>query len=392
MTDVELVRPEFRTLPAPSMESAAFWTGGAEGQLLIHHCDSCGKLFHPPAPACFRCRSTDVGPRPVSGRATVAAFTINRHMWFPGFPPPYVVAYVELVEQPDVRLTTNILGCPVEDVHIGQAVEVRFEHWDDVWIPVFVPAPGGAREPGVSWLDGAAVISGVGQSEVGRRLGRSGIDLTVEACLRAIADAGLTPDDIDGVATYPGSRADAGFSGAGATELHDVLGLRTSWHLGSGEVAGQLGPTFDAAMAVANGLATHVVSFRSVFESSAQLGGSRAATYQSATRADKMREWMAPYGAPSAANWIAPLRPALHVRVRAHPRTARADRADGRGPTRPATRTRSTAQPLDLDDYLVGPDDLRAAVPPRLRRAVPTVRSPSSCRAARRRPGSDRRR
>ncbi|MET0146953.1 MAG: thiolase family protein [Ilumatobacteraceae bacterium] len=158
----------------------------------------------------------------------------------------------------------------------------------------------------MSWLDGAAVISGIGQSQVGRRLGRSGLDLTVEACLRAIADAGLTPDDIDGVATYPGGRADAGFSGAGANELHDALGLRTRWHLGSPEIAGQLGPTFDAAMAVTNGLANHVVSFRSVWESSAQHGGSRAAMYQTAERADKMREWTAPFGAPSAANWIAP--------------------------------------------------------------------------------------
>lgn len=139
MSDVDHVRPEFRILPDPSMESGAFWAGGADGQLLIHHCNACGKFFHPPAPACFRCRSTDVGPQPVSGRATVATYTINRHQWFPGFPPPYVLAYVELADQPDVRLTTNIVGCAVEDVHIGQEVEVMFEQWDDVWLPLFTP-------------------------------------------------------------------------------------------------------------------------------------------------------------------------------------------------------------------------------------------------------------
>jgi acetyl-CoA acetyltransferase len=157
----------------------------------------------------------------------------------------------------------------------------------------------------MTWLDGAATVTGVGQSQVGRRLGRSGLSLTAEACLRAIADAGLTPDDIDGIATYPGARGDTGFSGAGANELHDALGLRTRWHLGSAEIAGQLGPVFDACMAVATGLATHVVCFRSVFESSAQLGGGRSAIYSAATRADASREWTAPFGAASAANWIA---------------------------------------------------------------------------------------
>ncbi len=46
-----------------------------------------------------------------------------------------------------------------------------------------------------------SVISGIGQSEVGRRLGRTGLELTLDASLEAIADAGLTPDDIDGIAT-----------------------------------------------------------------------------------------------------------------------------------------------------------------------------------------------
>jgi uncharacterized OB-fold protein len=42
-----------------------------------------------------------------------------------------------------MRLTTNILDVDPADVSIGMPVEVRFEHHDDVWIPVFVP--GGAR-------------------------------------------------------------------------------------------------------------------------------------------------------------------------------------------------------------------------------------------------------
>jgi uncharacterized OB-fold protein len=132
-------RPSIRMLPSPSPWSRPFWEGGASRQLLIYRCRNCNCFFHPPAPACFRCRSTNVGPEPVSGHATVATFTINRHPWFDGFPPPYVIAIVELDEDPSVRLTTNIVGCDPEGVRIGQRVDVDFEQWDDVWIPVFRP-------------------------------------------------------------------------------------------------------------------------------------------------------------------------------------------------------------------------------------------------------------
>jgi uncharacterized protein len=139
MSDAMSERPAFRLLPDPTPESAAFWAGGQRGELLIYRCANCGHWFHPPAPACFRCRSRDVAPEPVSGRASVAAFTVNRHQWFEGFPPPYVVAIVELDEEPDVRLTTQIVDCPVDDVRTGMPVEVVFEHREDVWLPLFRP-------------------------------------------------------------------------------------------------------------------------------------------------------------------------------------------------------------------------------------------------------------
>ena len=56
-------------------------------------------------------------------------------------------------------------------------------------------------------LERRAIISGIGQSDVGRRLGRPELELTVDAALAAIADAGLTRDDIDGISTYPGMGA-----------------------------------------------------------------------------------------------------------------------------------------------------------------------------------------
>ena len=49
-----------------------------------------------------------------------------------------------------------------------------------------------------------AIISGAGQSAIGRRLMRDPLALTVDAVLAALDDAGLTTTDVDGIATYPG--------------------------------------------------------------------------------------------------------------------------------------------------------------------------------------------
>ncbi|MCW2717886.1 OB-fold domain-containing protein [Pseudonocardia sp.] len=133
------VAPALRLLPDPTPESLPFWTGGERGELLICRCRSCGHWFHPPAPACFRCRSTEVGPEPASGRGSVAAFTINRQPWIPGFAPPYVVAMIEITDEPGVRVVSNVVDVPVEDVHVGMEVAVFFEQHEDVWVPLFRP-------------------------------------------------------------------------------------------------------------------------------------------------------------------------------------------------------------------------------------------------------------
>jgi len=156
------------------------------------------------------------------------------------------------------------------------------------------------------------VISGVGQSDIGRRLFRDPLELTLDACVAAIEDAGLTTRDIDGISTYPGAAGEPpGFTGAGAVEVHDALRLELGWWSGGLERPGQLGAVIDACLAVAFGLARHVLCFRSVWEGSAQGSGGRAAVMpggssgRSAPRASGFMEWVLPYGAPSAAPWIA---------------------------------------------------------------------------------------
>jgi acetyl-CoA acetyltransferase len=162
-----------------------------------------------------------------------------------------------------------------------------------------------------------AVIAGVGQSQIGRRIYRHPLELTIEAVLRAIADAGLTRADIDGIATYPGNLdVPPGFSGVGVTELQDALRLELSWFAGGLESPGQLGSVINAVAAVAAGYANHVLCFRTVTEASAQGDKGRASVTVGAggggggggpgggVRMGGFMQWTLPYGAPSAANWI----------------------------------------------------------------------------------------
>lgn len=155
----------------------------------------------------------------------------------------------------------------------------------------------------------SCAITGAGRSAVGRRLGRSPLDLTLEAAVAAIGDAGLTPADIDGICTYPGGYADltAGYGGPPPAAVQDALRLELTWFSGSAELPGQSGALVQACMAVATGLARHVLVYRTVTESTAQGARGRGAVLPGAGTAAGYGEWSAPFGGVSAVNWLAPL-------------------------------------------------------------------------------------
>lgn len=130
--------PVLRLLPKLSDDVAFFWTSGQDGVLRFLHCNACGDFVHPPAPVCRRCLSRDVSPAAVSGRGHVETFTVNHQQWIPGS-DTYIIAWVSIDEQPDVRLTTNLVDVDPADVRIDMPVRVVFEHVEDVWFPLFTP-------------------------------------------------------------------------------------------------------------------------------------------------------------------------------------------------------------------------------------------------------------
>lgn len=140
------VAPEIptRMLPAINEHNRAFWTGGADGHLLIARCSQCELWVQPPAADCPDCGGELVA-RAVSGRGTVFTYTVNYQPFMPAVPVPYVIAIVALDEQDDLRIATNIVDCEPDSVRIGLPVEVRFERQDvdddSVFVPVFAPRP-----------------------------------------------------------------------------------------------------------------------------------------------------------------------------------------------------------------------------------------------------------
>src|SRR5579871_4789754 len=115
-----------RPMPRLDADNRAFWTGGADGKLRLTRCKDCGAFLHPPRPICRHCLSENVAPEAVAGTGVVDTFTVNHQAWYPGLEVPYVVARVAIDGAPGVFLTTNIVGCPVDEVEIGDRVRVKF--------------------------------------------------------------------------------------------------------------------------------------------------------------------------------------------------------------------------------------------------------------------------
>ncbi len=127
-----------RPRPSTNLDNQFFFDGAKDGKLLIQTCSSCGALRHPPGPMCPRCQSLEWETVEASGKGTVYSFVTNHYPQVPAFDYPLNVALIELEE--GVRLISNVVGVPAEDVEIGMAVEVEFTAFDDeLTLPQFRP-------------------------------------------------------------------------------------------------------------------------------------------------------------------------------------------------------------------------------------------------------------
>jgi uncharacterized OB-fold protein len=120
-----------------------FWDGVAEGRLMIQRCDDCGFYLHLPRIVCRNCLSTSLSPAEVSGRGRLVTWTIPMQALDPYYAAhvPYILGVVELDEQPNLKMVTNIVDCAEEDLRIEMPVQVTFRTLSpEVTLPLFQPA------------------------------------------------------------------------------------------------------------------------------------------------------------------------------------------------------------------------------------------------------------
>ncbi|NKI16554.1 thiolase family protein [Spongiibacter sp. KMU-166] len=198
-------------------------------------------------------------------------------------------------------------------------------------------------------------ITGIGQSEISRGSAKTGMALTVDACMEAITHAGLTRADIDGIATWPGADYNtSGFSTVGIPQIQDALRLEVNWYCGAPEGPGQFAAVFDAIGAISAGLCKHVLVFRTLTEATARKTAFANALMTPGQRDHGLFQWYSPYHTYAAA-----VQQAMYFQAYVHKSGIREEQyaqiaLNGRrnAGLNPKAVYRS---PMTLDDYLASP-------------------------------------
>jgi uncharacterized OB-fold protein len=148
-TEPEGVQPApAKPVPVPDEASRPFFEGALEGRLMLRHCRVCGAYMWPVGgigtplrPRCVECFSGDLEWAPAAGTGTLYSFVLMHRVYDPAFADdvPYNISVVELDE--GVRMTTNVVDCPNDELQIGMPLEVTFEQLSDqVALPKFRPS------------------------------------------------------------------------------------------------------------------------------------------------------------------------------------------------------------------------------------------------------------
>ena len=104
-----------------------FWEAAKRHELIIPRCRSCSRYFWYPRQACPRCLKEDWEWTPASGRGRLYSYTVVRQPQNPAFQEdvPYAYAIVQLEE--GVRMISNVVGAPVEELRVDMPLAVTFD-------------------------------------------------------------------------------------------------------------------------------------------------------------------------------------------------------------------------------------------------------------------------
>jgi uncharacterized OB-fold protein len=133
--------PADRPMPHPTIVTTPFWDACRRRQLLLQHCSSCDMNIFYPRNICSHCGSRKLRWLTASGRGRLYTYTVARRATHRLLESrlPYVIAIVELDEGP--MMTSTIVDTQVDSLRIGQALQVDYEDFDEISIPVFRSMP-----------------------------------------------------------------------------------------------------------------------------------------------------------------------------------------------------------------------------------------------------------
>ncbi|MEV8600313.1 lipid-transfer protein [Streptomyces griseoviridis] len=155
------------------------------------------------------------------------------------------------------------------------------------------------RGRGRDGLGGRAAIVGIGATEFSKDSGRSELRLAAEAVRAALADAGLTAADVDGMVTFTMDTSPE-ITVAQACGIGE-LSFFSRVHYGGGAACATVQ---QAALAVATGVAEVVVCYRAFNERSGRRFGS-GVRHREPSAEGAALGWALPFGLLTPASWVA---------------------------------------------------------------------------------------
>lgn len=141
MTQIDVrAQADPRPVPAPDEVSRFYWEAAAGHRLALQRCRACHQMQYPPEICCVHCQTQEFEIIETSGRGVIYSYSVVERPLHAGFVDalPYIVAFVELDDQPGLRILTNLVDVPTgTSLSCGLPVEVTFEERGSVTLPQF---------------------------------------------------------------------------------------------------------------------------------------------------------------------------------------------------------------------------------------------------------------
>jgi hypothetical protein len=133
-----------KPLPIPDVDSLPFWEGAKRRELLAQQCTDCAQWRWPPQGVCRNCHSWNSVWTRLAGRGRISSYVVVQQGGVSAAfakDVPYVIARIEMDGTDDqVIMTSNVVNCAWEEVHVGMHVEVTFDDIDaTITLPKFAP-------------------------------------------------------------------------------------------------------------------------------------------------------------------------------------------------------------------------------------------------------------